>query len=195
MARNSGPASRRSGESPDDESPENRRGDDESAEDRRGDDDRESIWSIPARLKRLYFGLFTVQIIVALIRLALDAIADESLVGFQAKILYVWQNMAPAAITSATFALVLTDAWGLMSMVLSTWLADELKKRRQRQLDAAVKKGLAQGRAEGREEGRAEVWAEVGRQWHEWNDRREAAAAAGEEFTEMPPGYTPPPPY
>ena len=191
MARNPGPASHRGGEPPDDESPENRRGDDESQEDRRGDDDRESIWSIPARLKRLYFGLFAAQVIVALVWLILDALADETLVGFQAKILYVWQNMAPAAITSATFALVLTDAWGLMSMVFTAWLEDELKKRRQRQINAAVKKATEKAR----EEGRAEVWAEVRRQWHEWDDRRKAAEAAGEKFTEMPPGYRPPPPY
>ena len=191
MARNPGPASHSGGEPPDDASPENCRGDDESAEDRRGDDDRESIWSIPARLKRLYFGLFTVQIIVALVWLILAALADETLVGFQAKILYVWQNMAPAAITSATFALVLTDAWGLMSMVFTAWLEDELKKRRQRQINAAVKKATEKAR----EEGRAEVWAEVRRQWHEWDDRRKAAEAAGEKFTEMPPGYRPPPPY
>ena len=186
MARNPGPASRGGGEPPDDASPENRRGDDESPENRRGDDDRESIWSIPARLKRLYFSLFSAQIIVVLIRLVMDVLADESLDGAQAKILFVWQNMAPAAITSAAFALVLTDGWNLI-MVLSTWLEDELKKRRQRQINAALRKG--------REEGRAEVWAEVGRQWQEWIDRREAAEAAGEEFTELPPNYRPPPPY
>ena len=68
-------------------------------------------------------------------------------------------------------------------MVLSTWLEDELKKRHQRKLNAAVKKAVAKGRAE--EHSR----------WQEWNNRREAAAAAGQEFTELPPHYVPPPPY
>ena len=185
MARNPGPTSA-SGEPPDDEAPENRRGDDASPENRRGNDERESIWSIPARLKRLYFALFAAQVIAALVWLILDALADETLDGAQAKILYVWQNMAPAAITSATFALVLTDGWNSI-MVLSTWLEDELKKFNQRRVDAAARKA--------REEGRAEARDEVNRLWWEWIDRREAAEAAGEEFTEMPPGYKPPPPY
>ena len=186
MARNPGPASHSGGEPPDDASPENRRGDDESPEERRGDDDRESIWSIPARLKRLYFSLFSAQIIVALIRLVLDALADESLDGTQAKILFVWQNMAPAVITSAAFALVLTDGWNSI-MVLSTWLEDELKKFNQRRVDSAVKKAVKRAREEAR--------AEENRLWWEWLDRREAAEAAGEKFTETPPGYRPPPPY
>ena len=195
MARNPGPVSA-SGEPPDDEAPENRRGDDESAEtsrgddaspeNRRGNDERESIWSIPARLKRLYFGLFAAQVIAALVWLILDALADKTLDGAQAKILYIWQNMAPAAITSATFALVLTDGWNSI-MVLSTWLEDELKKFNQRRVDAAVKKAVKRAKAEAR--------AEENRLWSEWNNRREAAAAAGENFTELPPHYTPPPPY
>lgn len=40
------------------------------------------------------------------------------------------------------------------------------------------------GRAEGRVEGRAEAYREVA----EWNQRRLAAEARGEKFTEPPPG-------
>ena len=83
--------------------------------------------------------------------------------------------MAPAAITSATFALVLTDGWNLI-MVLSTWVEDELKKFNQRRVDAAVKKAVKRAREEAR--------AEENRLWWEWLDRREAAEAAGEKFTE-----------
>ena len=59
-------------------------------------------------------------------------------------------------------------------MVLSTWLEDELKKRRQRQLDAAVEKERSR--------------------WQAWNNRREAAESAGQEFTEPPPGRSTPKP-
>ena len=164
------------------EPPGNRRPDDrEPPASRRPDDDRESIWSIPARLKRLYFALFTIQTIIAIILLTLTALADQSLTGIPAKTLFVWQNTAPAAITSATVALILTDAWNLI-MVLSTWLEDELKKRRQRQLDAAVKKAVAEALAQERS------------RWEEWVDRRDAAAAAGQEFTEPPPGRAAPDP-
>ena len=119
--------------------------------------DRESIWSIPTSLKKLYFGLFTAQIIIATIWLAQTAINDQNLPTAQAKILYLWQNLAPTAISSATLSLILTDAWKT-TMVLGTWLEDELKKRRQRQINAAEAKGRAEAeaRAEEREKARAE---------------------------------------
>ena len=166
--------------------------------------DRESIWSIPASLKKLYFGLFTAQIIIATIWLAQTAINDQTLPTAQAKILYLWQNLAPTAISSATLSLILTDAWKT-TMVLGTWLEDELKKRRQRQINAAEAKGRAEGRAEERDKIRAEerdkARAEAYRQrmedfqkWQTWNRNREAAQAAGQEFNEPPPSSPTPDP-
>ena len=166
--------------------------------------DRESIWSIPASLKKLYFGLFTAQIIIATIWLAQTAIADQTLQGPQAKILYLWQNLAPTAISSATLSLILTDAWKT-TMVLGTWLEDELKKRRQRQINAAVTKAVAEAvpnavakavaeaRAEERAETRQEMMKEL-QKWQTWNRNREAAQAAGQEFNEPPPSSPTPDP-
>ena len=57
-------------------------------------------------------------------------------------------------------------------MVFGTWLEETLEKRRQRQIRTAAENARA----------------EVQKAWAEWNRRREAAAAAGEEFTEPPPG-------
>ncbi len=168
--------------------------------------DRESIWSIPASLKKLYFGLFTAQIIIATIWLAQAAINDQTLPTAQAKILYLWQNLAPTAISSATLSLILTDAWKT-TMVLGTWLEDELKKRRQRQINAAVTKARAEGRAEGRAEERDKARAEAetlaeeldkalaeSQKWQTWNRNREAAQAAGQEFNEPPPSTPTPDP-
>ena len=77
------------------------------------------------------------------------------------------------------YALVIIDtANGIM--VLSTWLEDELKKRRQRQIKAAVKAAV--------EEASAEARAEERQRWVEWNSRREATEADGEDFNEPPPG-------
>ena len=99
--------------------------------------------------------------------------------------------MAPVAISSAAIALALTDIWGTL-MVIASWLEDELKKRRQRQIKAAVEKAVKEARVDARTEGRAEGHAEgfeqASRRWEEWNQRREAAAAAGEKFDEPPPG-------
>jgi len=139
-----------------------------------GEDDRESIWTIPAKLKRWYFALFSIQVVIAAIWLVRMGIVDEGRNGIPDILFYLWQYMAPAAVSSATFALVIVDtANGIM--VLSTWLEDELKKRRERQLKAAVKAAVEEGRAEERQ------------RWEQWNRRREAAAAAGEEFSEPPP--------
>ena len=169
-----------------------------------GDDARESIWSILSKYKRWYFGLFTGQIVVAAIWLTQRAIADESLPGVSDKILSVWQNMAPVAISSAAIALALTDIWGT-AMVIASWLEGELKKRRQREqkqiqarIDEAVKARLEEA-VQARVEEAVEVAVEstraeereAGRQFRnrllDWSQRRETAAAAGEEFNEPPP--------
>jgi membrane protein implicated in regulation of membrane protease activity len=159
---------------------------------------RESIWSIPAKYKRWYFGLFTGQMIIATIWLVRTAIVDDTRAGIPEKILFVWQGAAPMAITSAAFALTIIDTWGL-SMVLASYLEDVLRKRRQKSIAEARKKALAEGRAaglaeghtegraEGRSEGLSEGFEDASRMWQEWNRRREAAVAAGEEFTEPPP--------
>ena len=63
-------------------------------------------------------------------------------------------------------------------MVLGTWLEDELKKRRQLQINAAVTKAVA--------EERDKALAEL-QKWQTWNRNREAAQAAGQKFNEPPP--------
>ena len=150
------------------------------------EDERESIWTIPAKLKRWYFALFSIQVVVAVAWLVRTAIVDENRNGVPDILTYLWLNMAPAAVSSATFALVVVDtAKGIM--VLSTWLEDELKKRRQRQIKSAVEKAVAEAVAESRT-AVAEARTKERQRWVDWNRRREAAAAAGEDFNEPPPG-------
>lgn len=134
-------------------------------------DDRESIWTIPARLKRWYFALFSIQVVIATVVLVRAALAGENTRGVEAVLIYLWQYMAPAAVASAAFTLVIVDGINGL-MVLSTWLEETLEKRRRRQIRAAVESER--------------------QRWLDWNRRREAAADAGEEFTEPPPGTTQP---
>ena len=143
----------------------------------KGEDERESIWSIPVKYKGWYFSLFSVQITIAAVWLIWASVADEALPGILKKVLFVWQGMAPMAISSAAFSLVIVEGWR-MTMVIASWLEEALEKRRQRQIKAAEERGLARGRTEERE------------MWENWNRRREAAAAAGEEFAEPPPSAT-----
>ena len=87
------------------------------------------------------------------------------------------------AIASAAIALAMTDIWGTIT-VFADWLEDELKKRRQRQIKAAVDKAVKVAV----EEARAEARADERQRWEDWNHRREAAVAAGVDFNEPPPG-------
>ena len=139
----------------------------------RADDVRESIWSIRVKHKRLYFRLFTLQIIIGAVWLIRRAVLDESLTGIPDKILSAWQEFAPVAIASAAIALAITDIWGTIT-VFADWLEETLERRRQRQIKAAVDKARAEER----------------QKWQGWNQRREAAVAAGEDFDEPPPGVT-----
>ena len=147
-------------------------------------DDRESIWTIPAKYKGWYFGLFSIQVIVATVWLVKTAIIDGSQNSVSEVLFFIWQSVAPIAITSATFALVIVDTWKTV-MVFGTWLEETLEKRRQRQIKAAVEAAVEKTRAEEREAARRAL-----QDWQDWNRRREAAADAGEEFTEPPPGTT-----
>ena len=131
------------------------------------EEERESIWSIPARYKGWYFSLFSVQFIIAAVWLIWVSVADDALPSIPKKVFFVWQGMAPMAISSAALSLVIVEGWRI-TMVIASWLEETLEKRRQRQIKAAV--------------------AEEREKWQEWNRRREAAAAAGEEFHEPPPG-------
>ena len=154
-----------------------------------GEGERESIWTIPAKLKRWYFALFSIQVVIAAVWLVRTAIVDESRNGIPDILTYLWLNMAPAAVSSATFALVIVDAVNGI-MVLSTWLEDELKKRSERRLkaaveaavDAAVETAVEKTRNEERQAARL-----FSKRLRDWNQRREAAVAAGEEFHEPPP--------
>ena len=150
------------------------------------EEERESIWTIPAKYKGWYFGLFSAQIIIAVIWVIRTAIADESRNSIPEILLFIWQAMAPVAITSATFALVIIDTWKT-TMVFGTWLEETLEKRKQKQIKAAVEAAVEKTRSEEREATRKQL-----RNWRDWNSRREAAHAAGEEFDEPPPSMDDP---
>ena len=154
------------------------------------EEERESIWTIPAKYKGWYFALFSLQIVIAAIWLIRAAILDDSLNSVPGVLLFIWQGMAPIAITSATFTLVIIDTWKT-TMVFGTWLEETLEKRRQRQIKAAEERGEERGLEIGMERGLERGRTELQREWEDWNRRREAAAAAGEEFNEPPPGETP----
>ena len=146
-------------------------------------DDRESIWTIPTRLKRWYFALFSIQIVIAAVVLVRSAAADGNAQGAEVFLTYTWQNMAPAAVASAAITLVIIDGINGL-MVLSTWLAETLEKRRRREQERHRQEIEA-----AKELVRMEATAEIQKRWEEWNRRRLEAESVGEEFNEPPPGF------
>ena len=69
-------------------------------------------------------------------------------------------------------------------MLLSDWYLARQEKRIQAAQEEAKAAGFEQGKAEGKAEGIAEAYRQIA----EWDERRKAAEARGEPFTEPPPG-------
>ena len=156
---------------------------------------RESVWSVPSGLKRWYFGLFIVQVVIAAGLLTRQAIADPGVNGVSGIALYLWGYGATAAGTAAAIAISLIESWrGVMV------IAEGLKEFFDRKFAEMDKKAAARDReqrAAEQEQRAAEIKAardEERQRWVEWNARREAAMSAGDEFTEPPPAPESPAP-
>ena len=65
-------------------------------------------------------------------------------------------------------------------MLLSDWYLARQEKR----IQTAVEEAVAEAEAKAKTEGKAEAYREIAA----WNERRKAAEARGETFTEPPPG-------
>ena len=177
----------------------------------RRDAARESIWSVSATWRTLFFAAFSVSTLIMTCVITAYLIANRG----DAAIIETYM-----AITEKVF--VSGGALGLTfysitetmetAMVFANYLRQNLLeplKERQRMegwekgkeegraegLAEGLAKGIAQGRMEsqeggryeGRLEGRGEGRVESDFKWRAWNDRRERAAASGEPFDEPPP--------
>ena len=175
---------------------------------------RESVWSVPSGLKRWYFGLFIVQVVIAAGLLTRQAIADPGVNGVSGIALYLWGYGATAAGTAAAVAISLIESWRGV-MVIAEGLKEffdrkfaemdkkaaardreraEQEQERARQRAEQEQQRQEQRAAEIRaaqESGRAEGEAALQMRWVEWNARREAAMSAGDEFSEPPPAPEP----
>ncbi len=126
---------------------------------------RESIWTVSAETRRLFFGIFTALFLASigtLIWRELEAGAG----GVPERILNVWIGVAGAALASAATAMLLSEA-GAGLMLLREKLESVREERR------------AEGRAAGRTAER--------HRWEAWYERFEAARKRGDPFDEPPP--------
>ena len=159
------------------------------------DERRASIWSVPARVKYLYFSCFALQLGAGAFLVVWEGAVFGAL-SLTAAILALWTNLAPLVLTSAALSVLLAEgveAAMVIAADLQRWLDErwerkqaEIRKRQakaRRQRVRARAQARARLRAEGRAEGRRETLAAV----QEWNERRLAAEARGEPFDEPPP--------
>ena len=133
---------------------------------------RESIWSVSAQWKAVFFSLFSVSTFTStcvIIAYEIASRGDAALMDVYAEItrrVFISGGALALTIYSAT------ETWET-AMVLANYLRQNLlEPLKERQ------------RMEGWEEGIEEADA----RWRAWNARREKAAAKGEPFDEPPPG-------
>ena len=133
---------------------------------------RVTIWSVPEDWQKWYLALFNIQILCLLGLVCWHEVATAPVGGVAIDVLIaVGSSMAGLIILVAAESIFLTD----VTNMLFTMISDRYLQRQ---------------RARGREEGHAQGFAEAHEKWEEWNERRLAAEAAGEGFTEPPPSST-----
>ena len=130
---------------------------------------RVTIWSVPEDWQRWYLALFNIQILCLLGVVCWHEVATApGSAGAIDVLVSVGSSMAGLIILVAAESIFLTD----VTKMLFTMISDRYLRRQHA-------KGVAEGLTEGRTEER--------QRWLEWNERRMAAEAAGEEFTDPPP--------
>ena len=164
--------------------------------------DEESILSIPESLRALYLGLFAGLMLGGSSLLCWYELFRRPHDGPVETFIAAAQGIGMMSLASAGLSASLIEL-GRSIMVVAHYLDQWLKKRQEERLARAVaaaraeaeSQGLEQGREQGleqgREQGREQGFAEANSLWEEWNNRRLAAEAAGQPFTEPPPSLHP----
>ncbi len=171
---------------------------------------RASIWSIPESRRTLYFGLFAVLTLVGVGWICWYEIFYKTGDDWPETVNSIFRNIPTAGTASAVATVSTIETWRFI-VVVGDWLAmkiQESRRRKEEEEEARIAEAVANAVAEAREQVRAEVReqtiaeareqvrAEVREQnavrmevIQQWNQRREAAIAAGEEFAEPLPSF------
>ena len=105
--------------------------------------------------------------------------------------LIYWQGLRTDELTLleaaalATALMIMSTAHAVVIVEGIAMLAESFLKRR---YEAGLQDGRKEGREVGRDEGIQAGRRENQQRWEEWNRRRMAAEARGEQFAEPPPG-------
>ena len=151
---------------------------------------RESIWSVSAQWKAIYFPLFTALTILGAGYIIWHGLTHRPPGDIHDAIVAIIQRLAPTIVVSAGASVVATEL-GRYTAMLSDVLREKtdkwIAKKRKEGMDKARAEGVVEGRAEGVVEGRAEGEEKIMELWQAWNRRRMEHDAKGEPFNEPPP--------
>ena len=169
------------------------------------EDYRQSIWSVPAKWRAMYFILFTLFAGVGLIMVISLQEIPPSDGRWNRLVVDIMREMAFVSTGSAGTAITITEIARYI-MVIGEWMLREvIEPRRRRQIErwrqegiaegvekgivAGRQEGIVAGRQEGRSEGRQEGRAEANKEWESWISRKMQAEANGETFDEPMPTH------
>ena len=156
---------------------------------------RQSIWSVRPTLVGVYFGCFSLSMVVGTALIVQHEVVSVTSDSAYDTWIVIMQGVGLLGLTSAIVVFTLTEILEY-PMVMANWFRQqylEPLKERQRQegvdagLEIGREEGLEIGREEGRVEGRKEARAELLAEIREWDMRRREAEVRGEPFDEPPP--------
>ena len=101
-------------------------------------EDRESIWSVPVKAKRVYYSLFVAQMLVGTAVVVKEAVDEKAWTAEAARM--IWAGAASVAITSAAITLTIVEI-GRFIVVLGGWLKEKLDADKKKLLEEAEERG------------------------------------------------------
>lgn len=142
-------------------------------------EERESIWSVPRRLRRWYAAIFVVQYLIFLGLTIYDVLVNQPAAGLVATILAVQRGMTANILNIAASAYATLEVYMLADW-LREWDRNRLRKSRQQ-----ARTERQQRQQEAQQAKAAEKASQA------WYHRQQAAFQAGIPFDEPPPFLTP----
>ena len=162
-------------------------------QDNTNEDYRQSIWSVPAKWRAMYFILFTLFAGVGLVMVISLQEIPPSDGRWNRLVVDIMREMAFVSTGSAGIAITITEIARYI-MVIGEWMLREvIEPRRRRQIERwrqeGIEEGVEKGIEKGIDRGRSEGRAEANKEWESWISRKMQAEANGETFDEPMPTH------
>ena len=148
--------------------------------DQRPPAERESIWSVPRRLRAWYAGIFVTEYLLFLALTIWDEVVYQTGDNVVQTILAVQRGMSQNLLQIAGSAYVILEVY-----MLAEWLRERDQRREQAAVERAERAEQAEAEARQREEA---ARRELNHKWRAWYWRQRAAFQDGRPFDEPPPG-------